>query len=92
MINLSSEKKLIFSDEKEFDYDYVYPDNVSNTDIFNKSIQDNIIKSLDGYNLSIMAYGQTVINLFLFYKLFLYFIWKNIRAQEKLIRWVLIIE
>lgn len=59
-MNITSDKKLIISDEKEFDYDHVYSENVTNSDIFNKSIQENIIKSLDGYNLSIMAYGQTV--------------------------------
>ncbi len=60
IINLTSEKKLILNEEKEFDYDFIYSENVTNSDIFNKSIQENIIKSLDGFHLTIMAYGQTV--------------------------------
>ena len=90
---MQSEKKLNFADEKEFDYDFIYSENVSNFEIFNKSIQDNIIKSLDGYNLSIMAYGQTV-DIFIFYFFFkkLFYFILFFRHLEKLIQLELIIK
>ena len=61
IIKTNSDKKLNFADEREFDFDHIYSDSTTNSEVFEKSVKSNISRALEGYNFSIMAYGQTVI-------------------------------
>jgi hypothetical protein len=56
----SNNKKLFCGEDREFNYDMIYSENDSQNEIFNNSIKSTLDKSLEGYNFSIMAYGQTV--------------------------------
>lgn len=67
IIKTISESRLNLSDEREFEFDYVYSDSTSNGEVFEKSVKNNISKALEGYNFSILAYGQTV-NIFINFK------------------------
>ena len=44
----------------EFNFDKIFSDSITNEGVFNKSVKPNLIKALDGFNFSVMAYGQTV--------------------------------
>jgi hypothetical protein len=91
IIKTTSDKKLNLADEREFDFDYVYSDSTTNSEVFEKSVKSNISRALEGYNFSIMAYGQTVVfyltlSIYLIiYKFILIF-----RDPEKPILWELI--
>ena len=60
IIKTTCDKKVNLADEREFDFDHVYSDSTTNADVFEKSVKSNISRALEGYNFSIMAYGQTV--------------------------------
>ena len=59
-VKVTSNKKITCGEEKEYLFEQVYVDEFTKIDIFDNSIKNNLDKCLEGYNFTILAYGQTV--------------------------------
>lgn len=52
------EQQIILADGKEFTFDYVYDTFVQQADIYNGAIDRLVKRSLEGFNATVLAYGQ----------------------------------
>jgi hypothetical protein len=61
-LKISSNKSLLCGNDREFSFDCIYSESTSQQYLFENSIKPNLERSLEGYNFSVLAYGQTVFN------------------------------
>lgn len=59
-LNIVDSKKILCGDDREFNFDCIYSEKSSQVSLFENSLKSNLDRSLDGYNFSTFAYGQTV--------------------------------
>jgi hypothetical protein len=74
VIRQISNTKILFGNDREFNFDEIYSEDSNQERIFNVSVKPILDKALSGYNCCLFAYGQTV-------KFF------NCRVQVKLTQW-----
>ncbi|CAO3686562.1 unnamed protein product [Rhizopus stolonifer] len=58
-IAFQSDNQIIVGGDRPFTFDYVYPPNSGQQDVFNTCVIPLLNKFLEGYNSTILAYGQT---------------------------------
>jgi hypothetical protein len=61
-VKILSDKKMMVGTDREFNFDMIYGESSSQQNIFDSSLKLNLERSLEGYNFSAFAYGQTVNN------------------------------
>jgi hypothetical protein len=59
-VNIVDTKKILCGDDREFNFDCIYSEKSSQVFLFENSVKSNLDRSLEGYNFSTFAYGQTV--------------------------------
>ena len=60
-LKVTSNKKITCGEDREYIFDQVYLDDFTKNEIFDNSIKNNLDRCMEGYNFTILAYGQTVI-------------------------------
>ncbi|KAI9255981.1 P-loop containing nucleoside triphosphate hydrolase protein [Sporodiniella umbellata] len=58
-ITFPSDNQIIAGGDRPFTFDYVYPPNSGQEDVFDSCVIPLLNKFLEGYNSTILAYGQT---------------------------------
>ena len=59
-VKVTSNKKITCGEDREYLFDQVYIEESTKNDIFDNSVKNNLDKCLEGYNFTVLAYGQTV--------------------------------
>ena len=58
-VGFPGENDVIIGGTKQFSFDHVFGDQVTQEEIYNKGVQDMINNLFLGYNVTVLAYGQT---------------------------------
>jgi kinesin family protein 4/21/27 len=59
------EPQVTLGSDKSFTYDYVFDMNAQQEDVYHTSVEALVNGSLEGYNATVLAYGQVRIYLYL---------------------------
>jgi hypothetical protein len=59
-VAITNSRQILCGADREFNFDMVYSEESGQQEIFDNSIKANLERSLEGYNFSTFAYGQTV--------------------------------
>ncbi len=59
-LKITDSKTITVENDREFTFDTVYSEKSTTKEIFENSVKPNLQRSLEGYNFSVLVYGQTV--------------------------------
>jgi len=60
VINNNNSTQLILHPDRKFSFDYIFDDNASQKDVYNTCVKPLLHNFIDGFNATILAYGQVI--------------------------------
>jgi len=68
VINNNNNTQLILHPDRKFSFDYIFDDDASQKEVYNSCVRPLLLNFIDGFNATILAYGQVIKNFILLKK------------------------